>query len=45
MVEASTAENGGFWVPLTAPDDDGQGLTGEQIARIVGGSTPHRARR
>jgi pimeloyl-ACP methyl ester carboxylesterase len=39
--EASIAENGGFWAPLTAADYDGQGLTSEQIARIVGGSTPH----
>jgi pimeloyl-ACP methyl ester carboxylesterase len=41
MVEASIAENGGFWAPLTVADYDGQGLTSEQIARIVGGSTPH----
>lgn len=41
MVEASIADNGGFWAPLTAADFDGQGLSGEQIARIVGGSTPH----
>ncbi|MFF3453836.1 alpha/beta fold hydrolase [Streptomyces sp. NPDC002730] len=41
MVEASIADNGGFWAPLTAADCEGQGLTGEQIARIVGGSTPH----
>jgi hypothetical protein len=41
MVEASIAENAGFWAPLSAADYDGQGLTGEQIARIVGGSTPH----
>jgi pimeloyl-ACP methyl ester carboxylesterase len=41
MVEGSIAENGGFWPPLTAADYDGQGLTDEQIARIVGGSTPH----
>ena len=41
MLEASIAENGGFWPPLTAADYDGQGLTDEQIARIVGGSTPH----
>ncbi|REK91864.1 alpha/beta hydrolase [Streptomyces inhibens] len=41
MVEASIAKNGGFWAPLTTADCDGQGLTGEQIARIVGGSTPH----
>jgi pimeloyl-ACP methyl ester carboxylesterase len=41
MVEASIAEHGGFWAPLTAPDFRGQGLTGEEIARIVGSSTPH----
>ncbi|MFD9220345.1 alpha/beta fold hydrolase [Streptomyces sp. NPDC060064] len=41
MVEASIADNGGFWAPLTAADCEGQGLTGEQIARLVGGSTPH----
>jgi pimeloyl-ACP methyl ester carboxylesterase len=40
-VEASMAANRGFWAPLTAADYAGQGLTGEQIARIVGGSTPH----
>jgi pimeloyl-ACP methyl ester carboxylesterase len=40
-LEASIAENGGFWAPLTLADYDGQGLTGEQIARIVDGSTPH----
>jgi pimeloyl-ACP methyl ester carboxylesterase len=41
MVETSIAENGGFWPPLTATDFDGQGLSTEQIARIVSGSTPH----
>ncbi|GAA4229237.1 pimeloyl-ACP methyl ester carboxylesterase [Streptosporangium album] len=41
MMEASIAGNGGFWAPLTAADCEGQGLTAEQIARIVGGSTPH----
>jgi pimeloyl-ACP methyl ester carboxylesterase len=41
LLEASIAENGGFWVPLTAGDYEDQGLTDEQIARIVGGSTPH----
>jgi pimeloyl-ACP methyl ester carboxylesterase len=40
MVEASITENDGFWAPLTAADYAGQGLTDEQIARIVGGS-PH----
>ncbi|HET6355387.1 alpha/beta hydrolase [Streptomyces sp.] len=41
MVEASIAENGGFWPLVTAAHYDGEGLTDEQIARIVGGSTPH----
>ncbi|MFD5115016.1 alpha/beta fold hydrolase [Streptomyces sp. NPDC058391] len=41
MVEASIAESGGFWAPLPAADYAGQGLSDEQIARIVGGSTPH----
>ncbi|MFI6450389.1 alpha/beta fold hydrolase [Streptosporangium amethystogenes] len=41
MVEASIAATGGFWAPPVAADCDGQGLTGEQIARIVSGSTPH----
>lgn len=31
----------GFWPPLAAADYAGQGLTDEQIARIVSGSTPH----
>jgi pimeloyl-ACP methyl ester carboxylesterase len=35
------AENEGWWAPLTAADYAGQGLTDEQIARIVTGSTPH----
>ncbi|NEC84363.1 alpha/beta fold hydrolase [Streptomyces sp. SID12501] len=40
-VEASLAENDGFW-PTPAPDRfAGQGLTDEQIARIANGSTPH----
>jgi pimeloyl-ACP methyl ester carboxylesterase len=41
MVEASIGANDGRWAPLTAADYAGQGLTDEQIARIVGGSTPH----
>ncbi|MFB7373550.1 alpha/beta fold hydrolase [Streptomyces sp. NPDC056222] len=41
MVEGSIAENGGFWAPLGAADYAGQGLDDAQIARIVGGSTPH----
>ncbi|AWS43776.1 alpha/beta fold hydrolase [Streptosporangium sp. 'caverna'] len=40
-VKASIAENGGFWPLVTAAHYDGHGLTDEQIARIVGGSTPH----
>ncbi|WP_406214927.1 alpha/beta fold hydrolase [Streptomyces decoyicus] len=40
-VKASIAENGGFWPLVPAAHYDGQGLTDEQIARIVGGSTPH----
>ncbi len=41
MVEASMAANDGFWAPLTEADSEGQGLTDEQIARIVAGATPH----
>jgi pimeloyl-ACP methyl ester carboxylesterase len=41
ILEAAIAENGGFWMPLTAADYQGQGLTDEQIDRIVDGSTPH----
>ncbi|MER6047122.1 alpha/beta fold hydrolase [Streptomyces sp. NPDC001793] len=41
MVEASTAANGGFWPPLGPADFEGQGLTGEQVARLVAGATPH----
>ncbi|MFE7567028.1 alpha/beta fold hydrolase [Streptomyces sp. NPDC057539] len=41
MVEGAIAGTGGFWPPLTAPDYAGQGLTDEQITRIVTGSTPH----
>ncbi|MEV0035859.1 alpha/beta hydrolase [Streptomyces sp. NPDC050804] len=40
-LEAAIAGNGGFWAPLTAGDYAGQGLTDEQITRIVSGSTPH----
>ena len=35
------AANGGFWPPLAADEFAGQGLTDDQVARIVGGSTPH----
>ncbi|WP_406216090.1 alpha/beta fold hydrolase [Streptomyces decoyicus] len=41
MVKASIAENRGFWPLVPAAHYDGQGLSDEQIARIVGGSTPH----
>lgn len=41
MVEASIADNAGFWAPLTAADCAGQGLTDAQIARMVAGATPH----
>lgn len=41
MVKASIAENGGFWPLMPATHYDGHGLTDEQIARIVAGSTPH----
>lgn len=40
-VEASIAENNGFWPPLPAEDFAGQGLTEEQISRIVSGARPH----
>lgn len=39
-VRQSIAEHDGFWPPLGAPDYAGQGLTDEQIARIVD-ATPH----
>ncbi|WP_338015609.1 alpha/beta fold hydrolase [Streptomyces sp. CB03234] len=41
MVEKSIAGNGGFWAPPTEADCAGQDLTDEQIARLVGGATPH----
>jgi pimeloyl-ACP methyl ester carboxylesterase len=40
-VRQSIAEHDGFWPPLGASDCAGQGLTDEQIARFVDGSTPH----
>ncbi|MGT2529559.1 alpha/beta fold hydrolase [Streptomyces nojiriensis] len=40
-LEAAIAGNGGSWAPLTAADCQGQGLTDEQTARLVGGATPH----
>ncbi|RQX13195.1 esterase [Micromonospora ureilytica] len=39
--EAQIAANGGYWAPLGAADFDGQGLTDEQIGRLVDSSTPH----
>ncbi|MFE1974753.1 alpha/beta fold hydrolase [Streptomyces hygroscopicus] len=41
MVRASIAENGEFWPVAPAAHFEGHGLTDEQIARIVRGSTPH----
>ncbi|MFB6810954.1 alpha/beta fold hydrolase [Streptomyces sp. NPDC056387] len=40
-VKAEIAAHGGFWPPLTAGDFEGQGLTAEQIDRLVSGATPH----
>ncbi|MFD9824775.1 alpha/beta fold hydrolase [Streptomyces violascens] len=40
-VKASISENGGFWPLVPAAHYDGEGLTDEQIARLVRGSTPH----
>ena len=40
-LERALAENDGFWQPLGAAEYAGQGLTDDQVARIVGGSTPH----
>lgn len=41
MMTASIADNGGFWPVAPAAHFEGHGLTDEQIARIVRGSTPH----
>lgn len=41
VLEAEIAGNGGFWAPPAAADFEGQGLTDEQIARMVGSATPH----
>ncbi|AZM52900.1 esterase [Streptomyces sp. WAC 01529] len=40
-VKASIAENGGFWPLVSAAHYDGEDLTDEQIARLIGGATPH----
>ncbi|MFI5925716.1 alpha/beta fold hydrolase [Micromonospora sp. NPDC051543] len=39
--ESVLADNGGDWPPLAPAEFDGQGLTDEQIARLVKGATPH----
>ncbi|MFD5831849.1 hypothetical protein ACFWGZ_40845, partial [Lentzea sp. NPDC060358] len=39
--EASIAANGGFWLLAPAAHYDGEGLTDEQLARLVRGSAPH----
>lgn len=41
FIEGSMAENAGFVAPMAAADYAGQGLTDDQIARLVAGSTPH----
>ncbi|MBD0742913.1 alpha/beta fold hydrolase [Streptomyces sp. CBMA152] len=41
VLEASIAENGGFWPPLPAAEFEGHGLDEKQIARILDGATPH----
>ncbi|MEV7590093.1 alpha/beta hydrolase [Streptomyces sp. NPDC089922] len=40
-LEAAIAGGGGFWPVPPAAHYDGEGLTDEQIARLVRGSTPH----
>ncbi|MFJ2738740.1 alpha/beta fold hydrolase [Streptomyces sp. NPDC087440] len=37
----SLEENGGCWPCLTADDCEGQGMTDDQVARFLDGSTPH----
>ncbi|MFF0234752.1 alpha/beta fold hydrolase [Micromonospora sp. NPDC005254] len=39
--ESVLADNGGDWPPPDAAEFDGQGLTDEQIARLLKGATPH----
>jgi pimeloyl-ACP methyl ester carboxylesterase len=39
--EAQLTENGGYWPPIGTADLDGQGLTDEQVARLIEGSVPH----
>ncbi|MEU3103718.1 alpha/beta fold hydrolase [Streptomyces griseoflavus] len=40
-VRRAVEAHDGFWPPAGPDDFAGQGLTDDQIARIVGGSTPH----
>ncbi|MFF5475766.1 alpha/beta fold hydrolase [Streptomyces sp. NPDC012935] len=40
-VRTAIEDNGGVWPPLSAADFAGQGMTDEQIARLVDGATPH----
>ncbi|MER5836382.1 alpha/beta fold hydrolase [Streptomyces sp. NPDC002130] len=40
-VRRAIDDHAGYWPPLGPEDYAGQGLTDGQIARIVGGSTPH----
>ncbi|MFI9824838.1 alpha/beta fold hydrolase [Streptomyces sp. NPDC052013] len=44
QVRRAIEEHDGFWPPPSAQDFAGQDLTGEQIARLVAGSTPHPGR-
>ncbi|QMU77280.1 alpha/beta hydrolase [Streptacidiphilus sp. PB12-B1b] len=44
QVAAAIEAAGGVWLPPGAADFEGQGLSGEQIARIVDGATPHPGR-
>ncbi len=41
MMRATLAENNGFWPVAPAARFQGHGLTDDQIARIIAGSTPH----
>lgn len=41
FIEGSMVENAGFVAPMAAADYVGHGLTDDQIARLVAGSTPH----
>ncbi|MFE6412047.1 alpha/beta fold hydrolase [Streptomyces sp. NPDC057837] len=40
-VRRAIDDHGGYWPPPGQEDCAGQGLTDEQIARFLGGSTPH----